>query len=109
MQPVQSIGHALYRIVFRGGSPQRLRYSDRLLVVALLLFVALAIASQRYLFGNGLVPTGLFLFVALTGLYLATALLTRRVPRARLRITLLAVVLLMAASHRWRAICRQRA
>ena len=99
MQSLTSIGRSIYRIVFLGGSPQRIQYSNRRMAVSILLFIALAAATQRYLFFNDFIAIGLFLFTCLTGIYIASALLTRKVTRPRLRISLLAVWMILAASQ----------
>ena len=99
MQSVSSISRALYRIVFRSGSPQRIQYSDRLLIVSVLSFGVLLVASQVFFYTATIVETGLVLFTSLTGIYIATALLTRKASRMRIRTSLLAGFLLLAASQ----------
>ena len=99
MQSFTGIGHGLYRIVFRGGSPQRVHYAPRLTVFALLALVALARASRLYVFGGGFVSVILYLFTWLSGLYLAVALASRRVPRNRLRTAVQAALLIAACAH----------
>jgi hypothetical protein len=84
MQSAQSIGRALYRIVFRGGTPQRIQFSTPLLLSTIGILLI------------GAVEIGLALFTLLSGLYIGAALLTRSVPRARLRASLLTVLLLLA-------------
>jgi hypothetical protein len=98
MQSVQSIARALYRIVFRGGTPQRLQFSAPLLLSAIGLTLAGAVVGGRFFFALSYVEIGLALFTLLSGLYIASALLTRSVPRARLRASLLTVLLLLGAA-----------
>ena len=98
MQSVQSIARALYRIVFRGGTPQRLQFSMPLLLAAVGLLLAGAIIGGRFFFALSYVEIGLALFTLLSGLYIASALLTRSVPRARLRASLLTVLLLLGTA-----------
>lgn len=99
MQSTASIGRALYRMVFRGGTPQRIQYSGKLMVTAILVFLVTAIITQRYFFERSFVEVGLALFTVLSGVYLAAALLTRKVVRAKLRASLLSLFLLLAASQ----------
>lgn len=99
MQSFASIGRALYRIVFRRGSPQRIHYSQRLTLWSLLALVVLAAVSQRYVFGNDAVGIILYLFTWFSGMYLAVAFASRRVPRGRLRQGLQSAVLILAAAH----------
>lgn len=99
MQSFTSIGRALYRIVFRRGSPQRIHYSQRLTIWTLLALVMLAAASQLYVIGNGAVEIILYLFTLLSGMYLAVAWSSRSVPRGRLRQGLQAALLILAAAH----------
>jgi hypothetical protein len=99
MQSITSISRATYRIVFRGGTPQRIHFSGPLMLAASIAFLVLAISSQRLLYASGMIPIGLFLFTTLTGLYIAAALLTRQVARPRLRLTLQSVMILMAFSQ----------
>jgi hypothetical protein len=96
MQSAQSIGRALYRIVFRGGTPQRIQFSTPLLLTAIGLTLICTVVSGRYFFSLGAVEIGLVLFTLLSGLYIGAALLTRSVPRAKLRASLLTVLLLLA-------------
>jgi hypothetical protein len=96
MQSAQSIGRALYRIVFRGGTPQRIQFSTPLLLSTIGILLIGAVISGRYFFELGAVEIGLVLFTLLSGLYIGAALLTRSVPRARLRASLLTVLLLLA-------------
>jgi hypothetical protein len=98
MQSAQSIGRALYRIVFRGGTPQRIQFSIPLLMAAIGLTVAGAIGAGRLFFNLSAIEIGLALFTMLSGLYIGSALLTRTVPRVRLRASLLTVLLLLAAA-----------
>ena len=95
MQSPQSIARALYRIVFRGGTPQRIQFSTPLLVTALGTTLGAGILSGRFFFTLTAVEIGLALFTLLSGLYIGAALLTRSVPRARLRASLLTVLLLL--------------
>ncbi|TNF87080.1 MAG: hypothetical protein EP301_07445 [Gammaproteobacteria bacterium] len=96
MQSAQSIGRALYRIVFRGGTPQRIQYSTQLLLTGIGLTLVCTVVSGRYFFSLSAVEIGLVLFTLLSGLYIGAALLTRSVPRAKLRASLLTVLLLLA-------------
>jgi hypothetical protein len=98
MQSAQSIGRALYRIVFRGGTPQRIQFSAPLLLTAFSTAVVAAILSGRLLFELSAIEIGLALFTVLSGLYIGAALLTRSVPRSRLRAALLTILLLLATA-----------
>lgn len=97
MQSAVSISRALFRIAFRGGTPQRIQYNDRLLLIGLIGFVLASIIVLRYLFNLAFIEIGLALFTFLSGLYLAVALLTRKVTRSRLRISLQSLFLLLGA------------
>lgn len=99
MQSFTSLSRALYRIVFRGGTPQRIHFSTTLLLLALVVFVAAGVMAQRWLFNSGILEAGLFVFTWLTGGYIGAALLTRKVPRNRLRLTIQSILLLLAASQ----------
>ena len=99
MQSLSSLSRALFRIVFRSGSPQRIQYSDRLLIVSVLSFGVLLVASQVFFYAATIVETGLILFTSMTGIYIATALLTRKASRMRIRTSLLAGFLLLAAAQ----------
>jgi|GEM_PF-4151263 len=96
MQSFPSVARALYRIVFRGGSPQRIHYAQRNLLGAMAAFLLFACTSLRFYFQFGYLEIGLFLFLALSAIYIAAALLTRRVPRIRLRLMLQALLLILA-------------
>ncbi|MEJ2086893.1 MAG: hypothetical protein P8Y69_00085 [Gammaproteobacteria bacterium] len=98
-QSSASVAHSIYRIVFRGGSPQRIQYSDRRLIVSVLATTGLAVVSQTLFFDSSIIETGLALFTLLTGTYLLAALLTRKSPRGRLRQTPLAIFLILAAAQ----------
>jgi len=99
MQTTLSLAHSVYRIVFRGGSPQRIQYSDRRLIAAILGLVVLLIAAQMAFFQATIIEIGLLLFTLLSGTYIGAALLTRRVARVKLRPTLLAVFLIFGAAQ----------
>lgn len=99
MQTIASVSRSVWRLTFRRGSPQRIQYSPRLAVGALLLLVLLAVASQIAVFRADLIGVCLYLFTLAAGLYLGTALLSRKVPPARLRVALQAVALVLAAAH----------
>jgi len=99
MQSVTSITRAAYRIVCRGGTPQRIHFSGPLTLSATIAFIVFAVASQRLLYNSGVIPIGLLLFTTLTGLYIAAALLTRKVARPKLRLTLQSVMILLAFSQ----------
>lgn len=96
MQSAVSISRALYRIAFRGGTPQRIQYRNGLLLTGLITFVFTSVLVLRYLFGLTFIEIGLALFTILSGIYLGVALLTRKVVRARLRISLQSLFLLLA-------------
>lgn len=96
MQSAQSIARALYRIVFRGGTPQRIQFSAPLMLTAIGALLVAVIIGGRFFFELGMVEIGLVLFTLLSGLYIGTALLTRTVPRPRLRASLLTILLLLA-------------
>jgi hypothetical protein len=99
MQSLTSVSRAIFRIIFRGGTPQRIHPSTGLLLIAIAVFIGAAIGSHRWLFSNGVVQIGLFVFTVFSGGYIGAALLTRKVPRPRLRATIAAVMLLLAASQ----------
>lgn len=99
MQSPLSISRAVYRIVFRGGTPQRIHFSRTLMLSATALYLICAIISQRLVFNSGAIPIGLLLFTSLSGIYIAAALLTRKVARGKLALTLQAVMVLMAFSQ----------
>lgn len=99
MQSSASIGRAVYRITFRRGSPQRIHFSPALTGWALLALVLLATAGQVLVFGGDLIDVVLYLFTWLCGLAMGIALLSRRVPRGRLRSSQQAAVLILAAAH----------
>jgi hypothetical protein len=99
MQSAANVAHSVYRIVFRGGSPQRVQYSDGRLIGVLCTFVGLTIASQLLYFRASTVEVGLSLFTLLTGTYIGFALLTRKVSRQRLRQVLLTVFLILACAQ----------
>ena len=105
MRSVLTLGHSIYRITLLGGSPQRIAYSNRGMLTALLLFVVLSIAGQRLALQSGVLEIGVFLFTMLTGLYLGLALLTRLVPRVRLRVSQLAVLWILATSQLLLLLC----
>ncbi len=98
MQSAQSIARALYRIVFRGGTPQRIQFSPRMLLGAIGMLLLGSIVGGRFFLGLSYVEIGLALFTLLSGLYIGSALLTRSVPRARLRASLLTILLLLAVA-----------
>jgi len=99
MQSISSVGRSLLRIAFRRGSPQRIQYSGRLTTTALLGLLLLAAATQRLVFRSDLVDICLYLFTTAAGLYLGTALLSRNCSPGRVRATLQATALLLAAAH----------
>ena len=94
-----SIGRALLRMTFRGGTPQRIAFDTRLTALAAIAAPVLSALCLRFYFGVSYVEVGLALFTVLSGLYIAAALLTRKVPRPRLRQCLQAQLLLLAASQ----------
>ncbi|MGD8832757.1 MAG: hypothetical protein PVF57_19275 [Pseudomonadales bacterium] len=98
LQPITSIGRSLYRIVFRAGSPQRIQYSDRLLLTAVFVLPAAAIGALVLFFEASVLEIGLVLFTLLAGTYIGAALLTRRASRARLRTSLLSFLLILDAA-----------
>lgn len=99
MQSPLSISRAVYRIVFRGGTPQRIHFSSALMLSATAIYLVCAVISQRLVFASGAIPIGLLLFTSLSGVYIAAALLTRKVARSKLALTLQAVMVLMAFSQ----------
>jgi len=99
MQSISSVGRGLLRIAFRRGSPQRIQYSGRLTAAALVGLLVLATATQRLVFRADLIDICLYLFTAAAGLYLGTALLSRKSSPGRLRATLQAAALLLAGAH----------
>ncbi len=99
MQSAVSISRALYRIAFRGGTPQRIQYRSGLLFAGIFVFLFSSSIVLRYLYDLTFIEIGLALFTFLSGIYLAIALLTRKVVRARLRLSLQSLFLLLAAVH----------
>lgn len=99
MQGASSIARNLLRIVFRGGSPQRIPYGDTLFRSALAAVVIGTVAASVTFFAGSVIETGLALFTLMCGLYIGAALLTRRAPRSRLRVSLQAVLLVLAAAQ----------
>jgi len=99
MQSISSVGRGLLRIAFRRGSPQRIQYSGRLTAAALVGLLLLATAAQRLVFHADLIDVCLYLFTGAAGLYLGTALLSRKSSPGRLRSTLQAAALLLAMAH----------
>lgn len=97
MQSAQSIARALYRIVFRGGTPQRIQFSKQLTLWAMGTSITAGAIAGRWLLGMSVIEIGLALFTLTSSLYIGAALLTRSVPRARLRASLQTVLLLTAA------------
>lgn len=99
MQSVASIGRGLYRITFRGGSPQRIHYSRALTLSALAALIVLAVTLQFAVVGGGTAGAVLHLFTMLCGSYLALAIMSRRVPLARLRQAFQAALLVVVCAH----------
>ena len=99
MQSIASVSRGMARIAFMRGSPQRIQYSPGLLRGALLTLLALAILTQVYVFRSNLVGVSLYVFTIFVGLYLGAALLSRRTTPSRLRSSLQAALLLIAAAH----------
>ncbi|HEY5645185.1 MAG TPA: hypothetical protein VIS76_04555 [Pseudomonadales bacterium] len=99
MQDAGSIARNLLRIVFRGGSPQRVPYADSLFRSALAALVIGTGAASVTFFAGSVIETGLALFTLMCGLYIGAAALTRWVPRSRLRVSLQAVLLVLAAAQ----------
>lgn len=97
LESVASVGKSLLRIVFRGGSPERIRYSDRLLAGGMVGTFLAALVTQLAFFQTSLVEAGLGLFTLFSGVYLGSALLSRRVTRIRLRIGLQSLWLVLLA------------
>ncbi len=96
MQSLSNLSRALYRIVFRRGSPQRVHYSQPRFLAALGLSIGGAVGTQLAYFGADVLDTGVLLFVLFSGFAVGVALLTWKVPRSRLLPTLLAVLLVTA-------------
>ncbi len=94
-----SIGRALYRMTFRGGTPQRIAFDARLTALAAVASPVLGALTLRFFFAVSYVEIGVALFTVLSGVYIASALLTRKVPRPRLRQCLQAFLLLLATSQ----------
>jgi hypothetical protein len=94
-----SVCNAVYRIAFKRGSPQRIHYSQRLTVGALLGLILIAVATQLLVFRADLIGVCLYLFAATSGLYLGVAWLSRRTSPPRLRQALQAGLLILATSH----------
>lgn len=99
MQTIASVARALYRIVFKTGSPQRIQPSPKLTSGALLALVVLAVTTQLLVFRTDLIGVSLYLITLFAGLYLGTAWLSRRTPAGRLRQCLQAGALILAVGH----------
>lgn len=83
---ITGIGRGLFRLVFRGGSPERIRYSDHLLIGGILGALLTTVLSQLWFFESSLLETGLALLTIFPGIYLGAALAGRRLTRSRLRV-----------------------
>jgi hypothetical protein len=99
MQSIASLGHAVYRMVFRAGSPQRIQYSGRLLLLAIAACLVGTLISLRWFFRLSMIEMGLTLFTGLAGLSIAATLLTRKAPRSRLRTSLVALFSILTAAQ----------
>ena len=84
----------VFRIVFLRGSPERVYYTRRLFIVALVLAIAASAATQALLFGDHLTFVVLRVFSELTMFMLMMVLLTAKVARFRLVRMGLALVLI---------------
>lgn len=98
MQSVMNLTQALFRIVFRRGSLQRVHYSNNRLMFALFSCVGLLIAAQLWYFGNDVLDTGLLVFVCVSGVLITASWLTWKVPRKRLMTAVLTSLLIAAAA-----------
>lgn len=82
------------RIMFMRGSPERLLYSRRTMIVALLLAVLLSGAARMVYFGDHLTFAILWAFAKTTMFMLWMVLLTAKVARLRLASMMLSLVLI---------------
>jgi hypothetical protein len=98
MQSVMNLSQALFRIVFKRGSLQRVHYSNNRLMFALSTCVGLLVVAQLWYFDNDVLDTGLLVFVCVSGLLIAASWLTWKVPRKRLMTALLTSLLIAAAA-----------
>lgn len=91
-QSLANVVTNLLRVIFLRGSPERIHYSTKLFIVALLLAIAASAAVQAIVFDDPALLVGLRVFSELTMFMLAMVLLTRKVARLRLARFMLVVV-----------------
>jgi len=94
MQSAASLSQDIFRIVFRRGSLQRVQFTNQRLLTALLLSTVLLVGVQLWFFQTDVLDAGLLLFVVVSGLLIATSMLTWKVPRKRLMTAVLTVLLI---------------
>lgn len=94
MQVPLANAYSVYRIVFKRGSPQRMEFTSGRFLAAFAGYIVLIVACQLFFFGSDPLQSGLFLFASLVWLWVGAALLSRKAPRNRLRLSLLAVVMI---------------
>ncbi len=87
------------RIAFMRGSPQRIHYSRRLTLAALLALLVLSAVAQVYVFHSHPIVVVLYVFTIFAGLYLGAAMVSRWAMPVRLRSSVQAALLLLAAAH----------
>ncbi|MEM7002225.1 MAG: hypothetical protein AAF529_15655 [Pseudomonadota bacterium] len=83
---------ALLRIMFARGSPERILYDRKLLIVGLILALLVSAAAQWFFFGDHLVFMILRVFAELTMFMLWMTLLTAKVARLRLAGAMLCLI-----------------
>ncbi len=88
----------LWRVILLRGSPERVHYSRRRFVVALLLAVAASAGAQVLFHEDHVVFVILRVFAELTMFMLAMVLLTARVARFRLAYVMLLLVMISLAA-----------
>lgn len=98
MQSATNLSQALFRIVFRRGSLQRVHFTNNRFGFAIVACIGLLIAAQRWYFGNDVLDTGVLVFVCVTGLLIASSWLTWKASRIRLMVALLSSLLIAAAA-----------
>jgi hypothetical protein len=91
-QRIGNIATNLLRVIFLRGSPERIHYSTKLFVVALLLAIIASGSAQVLYFADDITLTVLRGFCELTMFMVGVVLLTRKVARIRLARLMLVLV-----------------
>ena len=94
MDSLGALISGMLRVIFLRGSPERVYYTRRRFIVALLLAVAVSALVQWFYHGDHLVFVILRVFAELTMFMLTMVFLTRRVARFRLAYLMLVLVLI---------------